>query len=73
MKTVIIRLLATAMIDGVPRSPVEGLQTVSEAEAERLIEAGQAEDASDEVAGDPLDHDGNGKKGGSRPKPAKDA
>jgi hypothetical protein len=45
VKFVAIRLLATCMIAGLPRSPAEGLQTVPEGEAKRLIEAGQAVDA----------------------------
>jgi hypothetical protein len=45
VKFVAIRLLATCMIAGLPRSPAEGLQTVPEADAKRLIEAGQAVDA----------------------------
>jgi hypothetical protein len=46
-----IRLLATAIIAGFPRSPVEGLQIVSDEDAKRLIDAGQAEEAEDQVEG----------------------
>ena len=46
-----IRLLATCMIAGLPRSPAEGVQTVPEDEALRLIEAGQAVDADQDVEG----------------------
>lgn len=54
MKDII--LLATAMIAGVPRSPIEGLQTVTDEEAARLIEAGQAQLADDDGdEGDGLD------------------
>lgn len=59
-KLVAITLLQTCMIAGVPRSPVEGVQTVPAADAERLVEAKQAEYADvgqDEAAdeGDGLD------------------
>jgi hypothetical protein len=54
-----IRLLATSIIAGVPRSPAEGIQTVTAEEAEHLIANDQAVDAEDEVdhgdAGDGLD------------------
>lgn len=62
MKMVSISLLATCMIGGLPRSPVEGVQTVPEDEAKRLVEANMAEfadisgdDGEDGVAGDDLD------------------
>jgi hypothetical protein len=58
-KRVIITLLATCMIAGLPRSPVEGAQEVDEDEAKRLVDAGMAELADIEVAdeddGDGLD------------------
>ena len=44
-----IRLLQTCMIAGLPRSPAEGIQTVNDADAERLIDAGMAEDAEVDV------------------------
>lgn len=53
-----IRLLQTCIIAGLPRSPVEGLQRVTEEEADRLIAANMAQDASDEVDEDDVDDDG---------------
>lgn len=44
-----IRLLQTAYIRGIPRSPAEGIQTVDDAEAAHLIKEGVAEDASGDV------------------------
>lgn len=55
MKMVSITLLATCMIAGVPRSPVEGVQTVPEDDAERLIDSGMAELADEEDAFADLD------------------
>lgn len=56
-KLVAIALLQTCMIAGLPRSPVEGNQTVPEDEAERLVKSGMAayleEEEQDE--GDGLD------------------
>jgi hypothetical protein len=49
MKLKAITLLSTCIIAGLPRSPIEGVQTVPEDEANRLIEAGMAEDASGDV------------------------
>lgn len=48
-KMIDIRLLSTCIIAGVPRSPVEGLQTVPEDEGKRLIDLGMAVDAGDDV------------------------
>jgi hypothetical protein len=45
MKNII--LLMTCMINGLPRSPVEGVQTVSDEEAKRFVEAKQAKYADD--------------------------
>lgn len=59
MKLVVITLLQTCMIAGLPRSPAEGNQTVPESEAKRLVDARMAElvdvetEAEDE--GDGLD------------------
>jgi hypothetical protein len=44
-----ITLLSTCIIAGLPRSPIEGIQTVEEDEANRLIDAGMAEDADVDV------------------------
>lgn len=51
-KRVIITLLQTCMIAGLPRSPIEGAQEVDEAEAQRLVEAGMAELADIQPADD---------------------
>lgn len=61
MKLVHITLLATCMIAGLPRSPVEGVQTVPEDEAKRLVDAKMAEFA--EVEGEEADDDGLDKLG----------
>lgn len=42
-KLVAISLMQTCIIGGLPRSPVEGVQYVSEEEAERLIEQNMAQ------------------------------
>ena len=57
-KRVIITLLATCMIAGLPRSPVEGAQEVDEDEAKRLIDAGMAEMADMGAEPDDADVDG---------------
>lgn len=45
-----VRLLQTAMIDGKPRSPAEGIQYVTKAERDRLVDdVHQAVDADDDV------------------------
>ena len=51
-KRVIITLLQTCMIAGLPRSPAEGAQDVDVAEAKRLVDANMAEYADMDVAGD---------------------
>lgn len=43
MRLIAITLLQTCMIAGLPRSPVEGVQTVPEDEAERLVDSNMAE------------------------------
>jgi hypothetical protein len=58
MKLYPIRLLQTAIINGLPRSPVEGIQLVTKAERDRLVDdVKQAEDAEDDVD---RDDDGDG-------------
>lgn len=42
-KRVFITLLQTCMINGLPRSPAEGVQEVEKGDADRLIEANMAE------------------------------
>ncbi len=57
-KLVAITLLQTCIIAGLPRSPVEGNQTVPEDDAKRLVEAGMAvyfEDGEEQVEDDGLD------------------
>lgn len=56
-KRVIITLLQTCMIAGLPRSPAEGAQEVDVAEAKRLVDSNMAEYADMEVA-DEDDSDG---------------
>lgn len=48
MKLVTIALLQTCMIAGLPRSPVEGNQTVPEDEAKRHVDSGMAEYVNDD-------------------------
>jgi hypothetical protein len=49
MKMMAIRLLTTCIIAGLPRSPVEGIQTVPEPEGKRLIDLKMAEAAEGDV------------------------
>lgn len=58
-KMIYVRLLSTAIIAGVPRSPVEGIQSVSDDEAKRLVDAGQAEYADGDVDQSDSDFDAN--------------
>lgn len=57
MKLVAITLLQTCIIAGLPRSPVEGVQTLPDDEARNLVDSGMAEyaDIEDEDEGDDLD------------------
>ena len=57
-----ISLLATCMIAGLPRSPVEGVQTVDDDEGQRLVDAGMAEFVEIEDAGESEEGDGLDKK-----------
>ena len=49
MKLYAVRLLATAIINRVPVSPVEGIQMVTREDRDRLVENKQAEDAEADV------------------------
>lgn len=62
MKMKMIRLVSTDFIRGVPRSPIEGIQTVDEAEYDRLIAAGH-KDAEADVSREDDDGDGLEAKG----------
>lgn len=49
-----VKPLTTVYINGVPRSPSEGVQRVTDATAEHFLKEGLAEDVTEEVlAGDP--------------------